>query len=344
MKIPALLLALLAVTQTVLAADPATLRIGYQKGSIALVLAKEHGLLEKRFPQTEVKWIEFPAGPQMLEALNVGALDVGSTGDIPPLFAQAAGADLVYIGAEPPKPTAETILVRNDSPLHSVADLKGKKVAFQKGSSAHNLILRALNKAGLRYQDIQPVYLPPADARAAFEQGSVDAWAIWEPYSSLALSQSPTHVLALLFMMFNNLKDGLLVFTGIPFALTGGVMALWLRDIPLSISAGVGFIALSGVAVLNGLVMIAFIKNLREEGRSLSDAINIGALTRLRPVLMTALVASLGFIPMALATGTGAEVQRPLATVVIGGILSSTALTLLVLPALYQWAYRREED
>ncbi|MGH8368777.1 MAG: CusA/CzcA family heavy metal efflux RND transporter, partial [Pseudomonas sp.] len=142
-------------------------------------------------------------------------------------------------------------------------------------------------------------------------------------------------VFGLLFMMFNNLKDGLLVFTGIPFALTGGIMALWLRDIPLSISAGVGFIALSGVAVLNGLVMIAFIRNLREEGRSLSVAINEGALTRLRPVLMTALVASLGFIPMALATGTGAEVQRPLATVVIGGIISSTLLTLLVLPALY---------
>ncbi|WP_122422991.1 CusA/CzcA family heavy metal efflux RND transporter [Pseudomonas viridiflava] len=151
-------------------------------------------------------------------------------------------------------------------------------------------------------------------------------------------------VLALLFLMFNNLKDGLLVFTGIPFALTGGVMTLWLRDIPLSISAGVGFIALSGVAVLNGLVMISFIRNLREEGRSLHDAITEGALTRLRPVLMTALVASLGFIPMALATGTGAEVQRPLATVVIGGILSSTALTLLVLPALYQWAHRREEE
>jgi cobalt-zinc-cadmium resistance protein CzcA len=151
-------------------------------------------------------------------------------------------------------------------------------------------------------------------------------------------------VLALLFMMFNNLKDGLLVFTGIPFALTGGIMALWLRDIPLSISAGVGFIALSGVAVLNGLVMISFIRGLREEGRMLSDAINEGALTRLRPVLMTALVASLGFIPMALATGTGAEVQRPLATVVIGGILSSTALTLLVLPALYQWAHRKEEE
>ena len=150
-------------------------------------------------------------------------------------------------------------------------------------------------------------------------------------------------VMALLLMMFNNLKDGLLVFTGIPFALTGGVLALWLRDIPLSISAGVGFIALSGVAVLNGLVMIAFIRNLREEGRTLHAAIEEGALTRLRPVLMTALVASLGFIPMALATGTGAEVQRPLATVVIGGILSSTALTLLVLPALYQWAHRREE-
>jgi cobalt-zinc-cadmium resistance protein CzcA len=150
-------------------------------------------------------------------------------------------------------------------------------------------------------------------------------------------------VFGLLFMMFNNLKDGLLVFTGIPFALTGGIMALWLRDIPLSISAGVGFIALSGVAVLNGLVMIAFIRSLREEGRSLSVAINEGALTRLRPVLMTALVASLGFIPMALATGTGAEVQRPLATVVIGGIISSTLLTLLVLPALYHWAHRREE-
>jgi len=151
-------------------------------------------------------------------------------------------------------------------------------------------------------------------------------------------------VFGLLFMMFNNLKDGLLVFTGIPFALTGGIMALWLRDIPLSISAGVGFIALSGVAVLNGLVMIAFIRNLREEGRSLSVAINEGALTRLRPVLMTALVASLGFIPMALATGTGAEVQRPLATVVIGGIISSTLLTLLVLPALYQWAHRKDEE
>ena len=151
-------------------------------------------------------------------------------------------------------------------------------------------------------------------------------------------------VLVLLFAMFGNLKDGLIVFTGIPFALTGGILALYLRDIPLSITAAVGFIALSGVAVLNGLVMISFIRNLREEGASLDHAIREGALTRLRPVLMTALVASLGFVPMAIATGTGAEVQRPLATVVIGGILSSTALTLLVLPVLYRLAYRREDE
>jgi cobalt-zinc-cadmium resistance protein CzcA len=151
-------------------------------------------------------------------------------------------------------------------------------------------------------------------------------------------------VFTLLFAMFGNIKDGLLVFSGIPFALTGGIVALWLRGTPLSISAAVGFIALSGVAVLNGLVMISFIRSLREEGRSLDDAIREGALTRLRPVLMTALVASLGFVPMAIATGTGAEVQRPLATVVIGGILSSTALTLLVLPLLYRLAYRKDED
>jgi cobalt-zinc-cadmium resistance protein CzcA len=151
-------------------------------------------------------------------------------------------------------------------------------------------------------------------------------------------------VFTLLFMMFGNAKDGLLVFSGIPFALTGGLIALWLRDIPMSISAAVGFIALSGVAVLNGLVMIAFIRSLRDEGMSLDKAIYEGALTRLRPVLMTALVASFGFVPMAIATGTGAEVQRPLATVVIGGILSSTILTLLVLPILYQLAHRRDEE
>ncbi|WP_426197041.1 CusA/CzcA family heavy metal efflux RND transporter [Massilia sp. DWR3-1-1] len=150
-------------------------------------------------------------------------------------------------------------------------------------------------------------------------------------------------VLVLLFVMFNNVKDGLLVFTGIPFALTGGILALWLRDIPLSISAAVGFIALSGVAVLNGLVMLSFIRSLRDDGMALDEAIDVGALTRLRPVLMTALVASLGFIPMAIATGTGAEVQRPLATVVIGGIISSTILTLFVLPLLYRLAHAKDE-
>jgi len=143
-------------------------------------------------------------------------------------------------------------------------------------------------------------------------------------------------VFTLLFFMFNNVKAGLLVFTRIPFALTGGVLALTVRGIPMSISAAVGFIALSGVAVLNGLVMISFIRSLRQGGMPLDEAIRHGALTRLRPVLMPALVASLGFVPMALATGTGAEVQRPLATVVIGGILSSTALALLVLPLLYR--------
>ncbi|MEG1736007.1 MAG: CusA/CzcA family heavy metal efflux RND transporter, partial [Comamonas sp.] len=148
-------------------------------------------------------------------------------------------------------------------------------------------------------------------------------------------------VLTLLFAMFGNIKDGLIVFTGIPFALTGGIVALWLRGIPLSISAAIGFIALCGVAVLNGLVMISYIRSLREQGMGLEQAVTEGALTRLRPVLMTALVASLGFVPMAIATGTGAEVQRPLATVVIGGILSSTVLTLLVLPLLYWLGYRQ---
>lgn len=149
-------------------------------------------------------------------------------------------------------------------------------------------------------------------------------------------------ILGLLYASLGNLKDGLLVFSGVPLALTGGILALALRGIPLSISAGVGFIALSGVAVLNGLVMVSFIRQLLQDGHPLTDAIREGALTRLRPVLMTALVASLGFVPMALAVGAGAEVQRPLATVVIGGILSSTLLTLLVLPTLYRFVYRKQ--
>jgi cobalt-zinc-cadmium resistance protein CzcA len=143
-------------------------------------------------------------------------------------------------------------------------------------------------------------------------------------------------IFGLLFATFGTAKDALLVFTGVPLALTGGVFTLWIAGIPFSISAAVGFIALSGVAVLNGLVMVTFINRLRTEGVPLEEAVVQGAVSRLRPVLMTALVASLGFLPMALATGTGAEVQRPLATVVVGGILSSTALTLLVLPVLYR--------
>jgi cobalt-zinc-cadmium resistance protein CzcA len=148
-------------------------------------------------------------------------------------------------------------------------------------------------------------------------------------------------IFLLLFISLGSMADALLVFSGVPLALTGGIFALILRDIPLSISAGIGFIALSGVAVLNGLVIITFIERLRQEGKSILEAVEEGALTRLRPVLMTALVASLGFVPMAIATGAGAEVQRPLATVVIGGIISSTILTLLVLPALYV-LFRRE--
>ena len=143
-------------------------------------------------------------------------------------------------------------------------------------------------------------------------------------------------ILLLLYTAFGSVKDALIVFSGVPLALTGGVLAIWLRDIPLSISAGVGFIALSGVAVLNGVVMVSFIRRLRADGAALDDAVIDGALSRLRPVLMTALVASLGFVPMALNVGTGSEVQRPLATVVIGGIISSTLLTLVVLPALYR--------
>jgi cobalt-zinc-cadmium resistance protein CzcA len=143
-------------------------------------------------------------------------------------------------------------------------------------------------------------------------------------------------IFLLLHATFGAVRPALLVFTAVPLALTGGVAALALRGLPFSISAAVGFIALSGVAVLNGLVLVTFINQLREQGKPLEEAIREGALTRLRPVLMTALVASLGFLPMALATGTGAEVQRPLATVVIGGILTATALTLVVLPALCQ--------
>jgi cobalt-zinc-cadmium resistance protein CzcA len=147
----------------------------------------------------------------------------------------------------------------------------------------------------------------------------------------------------MLVIAFGSIRDALIIFTGVPLALTGGVMALWLRGMPLSISASVGFIALSGIAVLNGLVMLSFIKQRLLETGELMNSIVEGALIRLRPVLMTALVASLGFVPMALNTGIGAEVQRPLATVVIGGIVSSTLLTLVILPVLYRIVYAKRE-
>jgi cobalt-zinc-cadmium resistance protein CzcA len=149
-------------------------------------------------------------------------------------------------------------------------------------------------------------------------------------------------IFVLIFLAFGSVRQALLVYSGIPLAVTGGVAALWLRDMPFSITAAVGFIALTGVAVLNGLMLVSYFNQLRTEGRTLLEAVMEGSLTRLRPVLMTAAVASLGFVPMALATGAGAEVQRPLATVVIGGIISSTLLTLVVLPALYAMAENRK--
>ena len=148
----------------------------------------------------------------------------------------------------------------------------------------------------------------------------------------------------MLFTTFGSVKQALLIYTGIPFAIVGGVLALALRGMPFSISAGVGFIALFGVAVLNGVVMVSYINRLRDEGRTIEQAVSEGAETRLRPVLMTALVASLGFIPMAVATSAGAEVQRPLATVVIGGLITSTLLTLLILPAFYRRFERERVD
>lgn len=181
-----------AWTQAADLTAPAELRLGFQKSAVNLVIVKQQGVLEKRFPSTKVQWIEFPAGPQLLEALAVGALDFGLTGDSPPVFAQAAGKDLLYVGAEPPKPSSSAILVGENSPLRTLADLKGKRIALQKGSSAHYLTVRALDKANLKWNEITPIYLAPAEARAAFERGSVDAWAIWDPfYAATELAIKP---------------------------------------------------------------------------------------------------------------------------------------------------------
>jgi sulfonate transport system substrate-binding protein len=173
------------------------IRIGYQKYG-TLVLLKARGSLEKRLAplHVEVKWTEFPAGPQLLEGLNVGAIDFGTVGEAPPIFAQAAGADLIYVGNEPPASAAEAILVPKDSLIKTVAELRGKKVALNKGSNVHFLLVKLLEKAGVQYKDIDAIFLTPADARAAFERGSVDAWAIWEPFLAAAQRQTDARILA----------------------------------------------------------------------------------------------------------------------------------------------------
>jgi sulfonate transport system substrate-binding protein len=180
------------------AQDPVTLRIGYQKAASLFVLQKARGSLEQRLaPQNvSVKWVEFPAGPQLLEGLNVGAVDVGFVGEAPPIFAQAAGARFVYIGNDPAAPQAEAIVVPKGSAIKSVAELKGKKIALNKGSNVHYLLVRLLEKHGLAYADVQPVFLPPADARAAFERGAVDAWAIWDPFLAAVEKQTGARILA----------------------------------------------------------------------------------------------------------------------------------------------------
>lgn len=178
-------------------AQEKVVRIGFQKYG-KLVLLKGRGTLEEKLKPLgyKVVWTEFPSGPPLLEALNVGAIDFGVAGETPPIFAQAAGAPLVYLAYDPPAPQGEAILVPKDSKLTSVAELKGKKVALNKGSNVHYLLVRALEKAGLKYTDIQPVFLPPSDALAAFTRGSVDAWVIWDPYEAAAEASTGARILA----------------------------------------------------------------------------------------------------------------------------------------------------
>jgi sulfonate transport system substrate-binding protein len=182
-----LVLAAVAVLPASSQAADQVIRIGFQKyGNV--ILLKGKGELERRLAPlgTKVVWTEFPSGPPLLEALNVGAIDFGHAGEAPPIFAQAAGAPFVYVAHEPPAPRGEAILVPKTSPIKTIADLKGKKVALNKGSNVHYLLVKALEKAGLKYSEIEPVFLAPADARAAFERGAVDAWAIWDPFQAAA--------------------------------------------------------------------------------------------------------------------------------------------------------------
>lgn len=178
------------------ASASSVIRIGYQKYGTMTIL-KSRGSLEERLkPQgISVQWTQFPGGPQLLEALNAGSLDIGHTGEAPPIFAQAAGAPLVYVAHEPPAPQAEAILVSKNSPIKDVAGLKGKRVVLNKGSNVHYLLVQALNSAGLKYTDIKTIFLPPADARAAFEKGSADAWVIWDPFFAVAQQATGARIL-----------------------------------------------------------------------------------------------------------------------------------------------------
>jgi sulfonate transport system substrate-binding protein len=195
-------LMLLASTGNAFAQDASSttgkvLRVGYQKAGLLAILKAQGSLEQKLKPLGySVKWFEFPAGPQLLEALNANSIDFGYTGAPPPVFGQAGGVGFVYVGAEPEGRHTEAVIVKPDSTLHTVADLKGKRVALQKGSSSNFLLLEVLQKAGLRYEDIRPVYLPPADARAAFENGDVDAWVIWDPYYASAQQALKARTLA----------------------------------------------------------------------------------------------------------------------------------------------------
>jgi len=185
-----------AKAQTPSAALPKEVRLGWQKGAAIQVLARKQGVIEQRLKSIgieSVKWVEFQFGPPMLEALGAGAIDLGSVGDTPPIFAQAGGSNLVYAAATPSSPHA--VLVPHNSPLKTVADLKGKKVAFGRGSSAHNVIIKALATVGLTLRDIEPVYLAPADATAAFNGGNIDAWTVWDPYYTLAEQRYGARVL-----------------------------------------------------------------------------------------------------------------------------------------------------
>jgi sulfonate transport system substrate-binding protein len=256
------LMAAIVVVGPARAADK-VVRIAHQKLS-TLALLKSTGRLEEKLKTLgyTVTWTEFPAGPQLLEGLNVGAVDFGHTGEAPPVFAQAAGAGLVYVGYEPSSPASEAILVPANSPIKSVADLKGKRVALNKGSNVHYLLVRALEQAGLQYSDITPVFLAPADARAAFVAGSIDAWVIWEPFRAAAEATAGARTL----------EDGAGLVANHEFYLASKKFA---TDNPQAVVAILGAVAEEGERANHDIPAVA---------AQFSQAVNIPA-----PILETAL-------------------------------------------------------